>query len=369
MQAFLVTDHDSLGAKVRQVLLRHGHDCPASRVVSLDLATAHLAMERPDLVVVVLAPQPERALGVLADLRSVITSRILAVGPVEDSRLIRKAYQMGATDYIDEMDLETELVSALGRAQAGDSGQADSGHALAVLGPSGGCGASTLAANIATVFAKEHKKALLIDLKLEAGDLAALLDVRPTYTLADLCQNVSRLDRAIFERCLIAHDSGVHLLAPPRNIADSRIITPEGVRQALALGRNLFPYIVIDLDHSFREEQLLTVRQADLVLLVLRLDFTSLRNTQRTLDYLGQVGVSGERIRLVVNRYGQPKEVPPAKAEEALGLKITHYIPDDPKTINRANNNGIPVVLESPSAKVSRCVTQLAQSLNGKHKK
>ena len=55
-------------------------------------------------------------------------------------------------------------------------------------------------------------------------------------------------------------------------------------------------------------------------------------------------------MRLVVNRYGQPKEVPASKAEEALGLKIAHYIPDDPKTVNRANNNGVPLVLESPSA-------------------
>lgn len=369
MQAFLVTDHDSLGAKVRQVLVRHGHDCPAARVTRLDMAATHLAMERPDLIVVVLSPHPERALGVLAELRAVLPSRVLAVGPVEDPRLIRRAYQMGASDYIDEMDPEPELAAAFERVQGGDTAQAETGHAVAILGPSGGCGASTLAANVATVFAKEHKKALLIDLKLEAGDLAALLDVRPTYTLADLCQNVSRLDRAIFERCLIQHESGVHLLAPPRNISDSRGITAEGVRQALALGRNLFPYVVIDLDHSFREEQLATLRQADVVVLVLRLDFTALRNTQRTLDYLAQIGVSGERVRLVVNRFGQPKEVPAAKAEEALGLKINHFIPDDPKTINRANNNGIPVVLESPTAKVSRSVTQLAQSLNGKHKK
>jgi pilus assembly protein CpaE len=369
MQAFLVTDHDALGAKLRQVLIRHGHDCPTSHVTTLDLATAQLTLERPDLVVVVLSPTPERALGVLAELRSMLPSRILAVGPVEDSRLIRRAYQLGASDYIDEIDLEPEVEAALGRVQAGDSSQGESGHAVVVLGPSGGCGASTLAANIATVFAKAHKRSLLIDLKLEAGDLAALLDVRPTYTLADLCQNVARLDRAIFERCLVQHDSGVHLLSPPRNIADCRYVTAEGIRQALALGRNLFPYVVIDLDHSFREEQVATLRQADQVLLVLRLDFTSLRNAQRTLDYLGQVGVSGERVRLVVNRFGQPKEVPAAKAEEALGLKIAHFIPDDPKTINRANNNGVPVVIEAPSAKVSRSVTQLAQAVNGKHKK
>jgi pilus assembly protein CpaE len=125
--------------------------------------------------------------------------------------------------------------------------------------------------------------------------------------------------------------------------------------------------VVADLDHSFREEQAQVLRQADIVLVVLRLDFTCLRNSQQALDYLVRLGVSRDRVRVVVNRYGQPKEVPASKAEEALGVKVFHYVPDDPKTVNRANNSGVPLVLESPSAKVSRSVTQLALSINGKH--
>ena len=77
---------------------------------------------------------------------------------------------------------------------------------------------------------------------------------------------------------------------------------------------------------------------------------------------------TGVGSRLVVNRYGQPKEVPAAKAEEALGVKIFHFVPDDPRSVNRANNNGTPFVLETPSAKVSRSVTRLAMSINGAHK-
>jgi pilus assembly protein CpaE len=50
-------------------------------------------------------------------------------------------------------------------------------------------------------------------------------------------------------------------------------------------------------------------------------------------------------------------------------MKISHYIPDEPKTVNRANNNGVPVVLEAPSAKVSRSLAQLAISVNGRHSK
>jgi pilus assembly protein CpaE len=106
---------------------------------------------------------------------------------------------------------------------------------------------------------------------------------------------------------------------------------------------------------------------ADVVLLVLRLDFASLRNAQRTLEYLGQLGVGRDKVRVVVNRYGQPKEVPAAKAVEALGVAIDFYVPEDSKTVNRANNNGVPVVKESPSARVSKSLTNLAVSVNGRH--
>ena len=117
----------------------------------------------------------------------------------------------------------------------------------------------------------------------------------------------------------------------------------------LTLARAVFPYVVVDLDHSFRDEQIAGApARPTSILLVLRLDFASLRNARRTLDHLEQLGIPRDRLRLVVNRYGQPKEVPAAKAEEALGVKIFHYVPDDPKTVNRANNNGVPVVLESP---------------------
>jgi pilus assembly protein CpaE len=368
MQAFIISDHEPLTARVREVLLREGQDCPAAHVVSLALAADHLGQDHPGLIILVLSPAPERGLEVLGNLRQGTAARVLAVGPTADSKLVLRALRAGADDYVDEADLDAELEAALRRLAADRNGQAEPGRVIAVLGPSGGSGSSTVAVNVATVLAKQHQRAALVDLKLEADDLAALLNLRPTHTLADLCQNAARMDRVMFERSLVRHESGVHLLAPPRVLADVHHVTAEGVRQALTLARNLFPYVVIDLDHSFRDEQLQALRQADLVLLVLRLDFTSLRSARRTLEYLEQKGVAKDRVRLVVNRYGQPKEVPAGKAEEALGVKVFHYVPDDPKTINRANNNGVPAVLESPWARVCRSLTQLAANVNGRHK-
>jgi pilus assembly protein CpaE len=171
----------------------------------------------------------------------------------------------------------------------------------------------------------------------------------------------------MFERSLVRHASGVHLLAPPRVYADIEYVTPEGVCQALDLAQSVFPYVVVDLDHSFHAVQLQVLRQADVILLVLRLDFASLRNVRRCCEHLEHIGIAKERVHLVVNRYRQPKEVSVSEAEKALGVKFFHFVPDDPWTVNRANNNGVPVVLEAPSAKVSKSVTQLAISINGQH--
>jgi pilus assembly protein CpaE len=365
MRTFIISDHAPASQRVRQALLAQGQDCPADHVVAIQGASERLARTPAELLIIVLPPDPDRALGVLSDLHLLSPARALVVGPPSNSRLVLLALRAGAADYIDEEDLETELPLALGRLSAGLPNQGEPGRTIAVLAPSGGSGSSTVAVNLAATLAGKHGSVLLCDLKLTTGDLASLLDVQPTHTLAELCENAARMDRIMLKRSLVRHSSGVHLLAPPRSFADVRLVTVEGVRQAMAVARTMFPYVIVDVDHSFAEEQLQVLRQADAILLVLRLDFASLRHTQRTLEYLPERGIDRSRIQVVVNRYGQPQQVPAAKAEEALGVKILHYIPDEPKTVNRANNNGVPVVLESQSAKVSRSLVQLAASING----
>lgn len=368
---FLVTNDETQGAVVRKVLLREGLDCPVTNVVRIELAPQLLPRSPVDLIVVGLPEDHESSLNVLDWLEKLPRTngeRVLAIGPAADPKMVLRALRGAVDDYLDKTDLEAELTAAVGRWRATLVRQEEAGKVIAVLAPSGGSGSSTLAVNLATVLAKQHKTAALLDLKLETGDLAALLDLKPTYTLADLCHNIARMDRTLFEHSLARHASGVHLLGAPRHFDDIARVTPEGVHQALALAKSSFPYVLVDLDHSFRPEQVEVLREADVVLLVIRLDFASLRNARRALEHIERLGVDRDRIRLVVNRYGQPKEVPFSKAEEALGMKIFHYVPDDPKSINRANNNGVPVVIESPSTRVAKSVTKLAISVNGRQK-
>jgi pilus assembly protein CpaE len=369
MQAYIVSEHEPTTVLVREILRREGLDCPFGNVVSPERAVEFLAGVQPELVVFVLSPNFARTLSVLATLRAHTQAPILAVGPVADSKLVVQAQRAGANDYVDEGDAEAELRGALSRLRSGAQPQGKPGRLIALLPAGGGTGSSTLAVNVATVIAQQHKSALLIDMKRAAGDLADFLDLRPTHTLADLCQNSTRMDRVMFEGALVRHSSGVHLLAPPRTFLDMPLVTPEGVGQVLRIGRAIFPYVVADLEGSFREEESEVLRQADVVLLVLRLDFTCLRGAKHALDYLTELGVDQDKVRLVANRHGQPKEVPIPAAEEALGVKFFHRVPEDAKIVNNANNNGVPVVLDSPRARVARSLTALAHSINGRHEK
>jgi len=364
MPAFIVCEHDSTGSRIRDVLTFGGQECPSSHVLSFDDAAARLAKEpQVDLVIVSLPVDRERGLAFLASVSRSLTGKLLAVGPTADAKLVLRALRSGASDYVDVSDLESELEAAIRRMADEAAGPPAPGCLIALLAPNGGSGSSTIAVNIAATLAADHKSVGLLDLKIETGDLAALLDLRPTFTIADLCQNATRLDRVMFERSLVKHEIGIHMLAPPQNLQDVGHVRPEGVSLAVSLAKASFPFVVADVDHTFQEEQMVVLRQADVILMVLRLDFASLRNVRRTLEYLDGSGIARDKVRLVVNRSGQSQEVPRAKAEEALGMKISHLVPEDAKVVNRSNNQGVPVVIAAPSSKVARSLIQLAKTV------
>src|SRR5262249_30070711 len=150
---------------------------------------AEAAAQKVDLAIVSLFPDSEQALAALKELRLQLKAGMLAVGPASDPRLILRALHAGANDYVDAAELSTGLVHRPSRSREERPEQAEPGRLIAVLAPSGGSGSSTLAVNIAAVLAKEHERTAIFDLKLQTGDLAPLLDLKPTYTLADLCQN------------------------------------------------------------------------------------------------------------------------------------------------------------------------------------
>jgi pilus assembly protein CpaE len=315
-----------------------------------------------DLAMLVLCTDVDSGLEVLRRMRRAVDGHVLAVGHANDSKMILRALQDGADYFLNQDELASEFETGMARLRLKRGNQPSPGRLVAVLSASGGTGASTLAANIATVLAKDEQKSALIDLKPGRGDLASLLDLKPQFTIADLCSNAQRLDRTMLERMLVRHASGVHLLGSPQKFQDIRQVTPAGVIEGLRLAKMSFPFVVVDLEDCFHEEQIVALRQADSILLVTRLDFTSLRSCRRILEHLQELDVPPANVRVIVNRHGQPNELPVDEAEDALGQKLTQFIPEDAKTVNGANNIGIPVVSHAPKTRVAQAMVGVARA-------
>ena len=105
------------------------------------------------------------------------------------------------------------------------------------------------------------------------------------------------------------------------------------------------------------------VWQSDAVLMVLRLDYTSLRNARRAIEHLQQKGIDPGRVQLIANRVGERNQLSIAEAEHALGRAIYDQIPNETPRVNAAINAGVPVVLHRPRARIARRLTALAARL------
>lgn len=371
MLCLVTGDNEAVGNRVCEILVDNGLECPPSNRIALDTACDRAIRLAPALVVVLLPPDPESALAVLKQIDGAVGCQILAIGPASDPKLILQTMQDGADEYLDESEIDDELVEAIIRFKSRyDSQQVETetpGRVISILSPSGGSGSSTLAANIGVALAKQHGSCGLLDLRLAAGDLAPLLDLQPTHTIADISEHLDHVDPSMFDKCFVKHGCGLELLAAPKELGQVQKIGANVVRHVLSMARRKFDYVVVDLDHTFREEQIEVLWQSEIILVVVRLDYTSVRNGRRTLEFFEQAGIGLDRVKVVVNRYGERKQLGMRQAEEALGIKTSYSIPDDPSRVNTAINAGIPVVLQAPSSKISKRLSALAYGVNGAH--
>ena len=366
MHAMVIGYNDRVSDVIRGVLVKHNYACEAHDVISLSHAASAVPRDAK-LVVIHISADPDRALVLLSQLRRVTIGRIIAVGPNGNAKLILQTLQGGAEHYLDEAEVEQQLRDALVNLESLRSlALHEPGRSVCIIKSSGGSGCSTLAANLAVLIAQEHKKCALLDFDLASDDLTALLNLKPAATLADLEKYSDKMDRSVFERSLTQHETGVSLLASSRFRDDVSQITPRCIREVLDWAQTLFPYVVVDIGQPSHESEVRSARTAAVILLVFRLDFTSLRNVKREVEWLENNSIGRERVVLVVSRSGQPKELSASEAEESLGMKITYYIADDPKAANEANNKGIPMVLDAPRSRATNSIALLANGLGVK---
>jgi Flp pilus assembly CpaE family ATPase len=110
-----------------------------------------------------------------------------------------------------------------------------------------------------------------------------------------------------------------------------------------------YDYIVIDAGSQMNSCTVAALYAADRMLLVANPDVPSVRNAQRLLERVRELGASGDRVRLLLNRAAEPYPIPPKQIEGALGHPIHHVFASDYKTVSAALNSGVPLALTGDS--------------------
>jgi pilus assembly protein CpaE len=217
---------------------------------------------------------------------------------------------------------------------------------LVFFGAKGGAGTTTMGVNCAVELARQSKRpTVIVDLKPGLGEVTLFLGVRSRYTLIDALDNLHRLDQEFLKELVVKHKSGLEILAGS-DLFDRPGTADSGVLEEVfrLLGRQ-YEYIVIDAGAHMNSCAVAALYTADTICLVANPDVACVRNAQRLLDRIGQLGASGDRVRVLLNRASEPYPIPPAQIENALGHPIYHTFPSDYRTVSTALNSGVPLTM------------------------
>lgn len=293
---------------------------------------------------------------------------VIVVSGSTDGQTILRVMRAGAREFINSPVDVQELVAALervGENSSSNSARPKSGRIIAVAGASGGVGTTSIAVNMACSIARiPNESVALIDLDLSLGDADVFLDSIPEYTLLDVAENVSRLDLSLLRKSLTKHDSGVYLLPRPVQLQDMDAVSPDDYGRVLKLLRASFTHLIVDLSKSYNQLDVMTLREADEIMLLTQLDLPCLRNVVRLLTSLDRFDDLTSKIRIVVNRSGlDNKQISLKKAEEHIGREIFWQIPNNFPAVAEGRNNGIPLVDSSPNLAITQNIAALANRL------
>src|SRR5262245_51501975 len=308
----------------------------------------------PDLIVVDSRGDATSAMSNIERLRAgAPNAGIFAVALETDPELILQSMRAGATEFFTWPPADETFHGAVRRLAARREtalGSRASATTLVFFGAKGGAGTTTCAVNCAVELARLSKRStVIVDLKPGLGEVALFLGVRPRYSVLDAIDNLHRLDREFLRELVVKHKSGLEILAGSDQFDRPGANDASPIEELFRLLARQYEYIIIDAGSQLNSCTTAALYTGDTIFLVANPDVPSVRNAQRLLDRIRQLGACGERVRVLLNRAAEPFPIPPKQIEGALGHPIHHTFPSDYQPASTALNSGVPLALAGGS--------------------
>jgi pilus assembly protein CpaE len=286
---------------------------------------------------------------------------------------LKKAMHMGASDILRSSYSYEELKESFQQAKKymehraeKSSGQPSfikgKSRVIAVSGPKGGVGKTSLAVNLAIASAKKGKRVAIIDAHIQFGDIAMYFNEKPKRTIYEWVKEAYGRSTYSIDQYMMKHDSGVSILAAPPRPEFFEGITEEHIKAAIEEAKKQFDVVFIDLPGYLSEIHISCLDSADDILLLFVNDISVLRTTKLYLETLETINLK-DKVKLVLNMHSKKQGLELKKVEEIFDLKIHATLPKQEKVAAAAISTGWPFVLADARSQLGKAVMQLSEKL------
>lgn len=303
-------------------------------------------------------------------------SSIIIMSVQDEQEYLRQAMVAGAREYIIKPFTSDQLTSAVYRVyeleqkrrfhvQNFISSEEDRprGQVISVFSTKGGVGKTTLAVNLGVCLAQDFGFSVaIVDLDLQFGDVAVLLNLTPRQTISDLAADFNQLDEELLEASLMRHSSGLCVLAAPLRPEYAELVSSHLVEKVIKLLSNRYDYILVDTPGLFTDPSMVALDYAHQILMVLSLDLPTLKNVKLGLGVLDSLHHK-DKVKVVLNRSNLELGIGPGDVEKVLGLSLFAQIPSDGRIVVGAVNKGRPFITSHPQSRVAESLRHLACEL------
>jgi pilus assembly protein CpaE len=321
-----------------------------------------LSTETPNLCLLEVGDPPEPGLALIPDLlRLEAKLPIIVVLGNNNPELVLRCLRQGASDFLIPPFTSEQVEGALQKiARLAPMHASTAGKVYCVMPAKGGCGASTIASNLAYQMKRGDKRILLADLDPLAGTLSFLLKIKSNYSFMDALARSHDIDGELW-KAVVTSRQGVDVMLSPEVMTEG-MSELKDASSIIEYARGTYDIVVVDTGGVYGDWNLSQAQLADEILLVTTNELTSLQAVQRALSYLDANNIGRFKLRLIVNRYDRHKGLSKDVIGTALHIDIFHIMPSDYEAIQKSLMEGKPL---GPATSFGKSVIGLVDRLAG----
>ena len=232
----------------------------------------------------------------------------------------------------------------------------------------GGTGTSSICANTATSLSRtmSSSSVAVVDMVLPIGSQALITGCDSTFNLVEVSKLApEELTGEYLLRNLKKPEGwNFHLLCGSPNPGAGNEFNVGHTPHIIEALRQAYDYVLVDFGRSLSRISLPIIQQADVAVLVLSNDLSTVTLTKRTLDYLLEQGVDRESLYPMLNRAVGLEGVTKAEAEKILGVRIRNMVPYMSSNLTLANNQHVPIETKFPNDTANFVFKQIAVEIS-----